>query len=497
MGKLIGIIFIIFAVLDDATKEKMKSFFMKIFGNKSDQTPSFPDLQKTVGGKMSGSPNQNASQSKSANGSGSTPSYTYSYSGNGSGSGSTVSQNKAYNRQEQYARPVMRHRGGKLKTIAAYGLFGVSAITFWYLLVSIFENIASSTALIEYASLIPNLIFSIVCLLAGIWLLYTKKRKYDRENRYIAIINQGYGMIPIDNICSQFPVKYDTCVQELQEMINSGVLPGAYIDYGRRLLVIDPKNSSIEPLIKKDDSAAEGTGKTASKSGKKKISEQKIDFLSLERLSKQVKDEDIKLKLIRISTTLKTIGQKVKDDPEIRKDPDVDTFMDMYIPKTIKLVEDYEEVNSMADMPQNKELKENILETLDAIDDAATTLWKDIIHSDMIDLSSELDALQTKLVMDGYKKADLEPGSMPSEFTFDGMDISEDQPAAGEHARNRKAAAAEQAVEHASVVTEQPDISPEDAEKSARQAQEQDAAMEVDLFSKLRAEQEKEKELLK
>lgn len=471
MGKLIGIIFILLAVLDDETKERIKKFFRGIFGNKSENdknSPSFPDLQKTVGGKMNGVPVQNASQQK----------------------------------KEQYVRPVMRHRGGRMRTVAAYGLFGVSAITFWFLLVDVFEKIASSTALLEYANLIPGLIFSMACLFAGIWLLYTKKHKYDRENRYIAIINQGYGMIPIDNICRQFPVKYDTCVQELQEMINKGILPGAYIDYGRRLLVLDSKNSSIEPLINEKDGAAKAKGKAASKSGKK-ISEQKIDFLSLERLSKQVRDEDIKLKLTRISSTLKTIGQKAEEDPEIRKAAGVDTFMDMYLPKTIKLVEDYEEMNSMAEMPQDNELKQNILDTLDAIDDATMTLWQDIIHSDMIDISSELDALQAKLILDGYKKSELEPESVDNEFTFDNMDISEEQPASTvKHAYTSDAEETmRQTVIDAEITAEEAkraaDQAENDAVDSARKAEEQDAAMEADLFAKLRAEQEKEKEVLK
>ena len=383
---------------------------------------------------------------------------------------------------------------------------------------SVFENIASSTPLLEYANLVPNLIVSIVCLLVGIWLLYTKKHKYDRENRYIAIINQGYGMIPIDNICNQFPVKYDTCVQELQEMINNGILPGAYIDYGRRLLVLDPNSSSIEPVIRDSKGASSGSdassGADKSKSKSNKISEQKIDFLSLERLSKQVKDEDIKMKLIRISTTLKMIGQKAEEDPDIKKAAGVDTFMDMYLPKTIKLVEDYEEVNAVSDLQQNNELKQSILETLDAIDDATMTLWKDIIHSDVIDISAELDALQTKLILDGYKKSDLEPEVAPAEFTFDGMDISGEQPTvSAEHARvSSTEDKVRDTVISAEIKAEQAEADREarqaEAEKAARmaddeaaraakEAEDKDAAMEADLFAKLRAEQEKEKEVVR
>ena len=456
MGKIIGIVFILLAILDDDTKERIKKFFSGIFGNKSENdkyNKSFPDLQKTVGGKTSGTT-----------------------TGTTAGTSAKAQTYKTAGRQETYVRPVIRRRGGRLKTIAAYGLFGVSAITFWNLLVDVFSNIAASKPLLGYANLVPWLIFSIVCLIAGIWLLYSKKHQFDRENRYIAIINQGYGMIPIDNICSQFPVKYDTCVQELQEMINKGILPGAYIDYSRRLLVLDRNNSSVEPIINysKDAAAETASGKSKKAKGKKKVSEQKIDFLSLERLSKQVRDEDIKLKLIRISTTLKTIGQKAEEDPEIMKNSGVTTFMDMYLPKTIKLVEDYEEVNSMDEVPANSELKQNILDTLDAIDDAAMTLWQDIIHSDMIDISSELDALQTKLILDGYKKSELEPDSTRSEFTFDNMDVSE---------------------EHHSVSAEHAQLS--DAEDAARKAEEMDAEMEADLFRKLRAEQAKEKETLK
>ena len=533
-----GIVYMLIEMLlnyskNKATQEKIKKI-MPTFqeGWKDKASPSFPDLQRTVGGKMSGSSEQGSSGSSSKTTAGQTgasskssPSYTYTYNGS-EVKGSTV------NRTEPYARHVKRPRKSFLTTAAAIGLFGISGITLLSVLTDVFGGISQGMLdPVSYADNIPALLVSIFCLILGIWLIYTKKRKYDRENRYIAIINQGYGMSPIDNICYLFPEKYDTCVQELQEMINKGELPGAYIDYSRRLLVLDPNNSSIEPVIDHSHDAAahnvssadgrEAAGKTRSK-GKKKISEQKIDFLSMERLSKQVKDEDIKMKLIRISTTLKTIGQKADEDPEIRKAAGVDTFMDMYLPKTIRLVEDYEEVNSISDMPQNNELKQSILETLDAIDDAAMTLWKDIIHSDVIDISSELDALQAKLILDGYKKSELEPEVAASEFTFDNMDISEEHPApAAEHAPASSADdKARQAVIKAEIKAEEEEAkrsarraeeearrkaeaekaaadAEKEAENSARRAEDKDAAMEADLFAKLRAEQEKEKELIK
>ena len=178
--------------------------------------------------------------------------------------------------------------------------------------------------------------------------------------------------------------------------------------------MLDPQNSSIEPLIApaQAEKGVKASGKSggkeaASRASGSRAEDEKIDFLSLERLSREVSDEDIKMKLMRISSTLKTIGQKAEEHPQIMKAAGVDTFMDMYLPRTIALVRQYEEVDRAAALPEDNELKNNILETLDAIDNAAMTLWKDIIHSDMIDISSELDALQTKLMMDGYTESEL------------------------------------------------------------------------------------------
>ncbi len=549
-----GILYLIIEILlsysnDKATKEKIKKAMPVFQDRQTDKTsPSFPDLQRTVGGKMSGSadkagtsPSEGSADGRAASAGSGTPSYTYTSNGTAV-SGSTVKSGAeaqagaakgTFRTGEKYARQVRKPKRSILTTAAAAGLFTVSGISLWTVLVDVFYGISQgSLDLISYADQIPSLLISIICLIAGIWLTYSKKRKYDRQNRYIAIINQGYGMIPIDNICYLFPEKYDTCVQELQEMINSGILPGAYIDYGRHLLVIDPNNSSMEPVIQQSRGAA-GSGSSSERgaseapakkqgSRKKKISEQKIDFLSLERLSKRVKDEDIKMKLIRISSTLKTIGLKVEEDPEIRKAAGVDTFMDMYLPKTIRLVEDYEEVSAISGVPHNEELKKSVLETLDAIDDATMTLWKDIIHSDVIDISAELEALQTKLTLDGYKKSDLEPESMPSGFTFNDMDISEERPAAeGRAQAGGKAEKLREAMISAEIKSEEAAAEMEarrkeaeeaearkkaeeaareaedDAVRSAKEAEDKDAAMEADLFAKLRAQQQKEKELLK
>ena len=431
---------------------------------------SFPDLQNTVGGKRQDQ--QGKTQEKQ---------YQYTYTSNGTPvQGSTAnktvvqtpgSQNAKWqtNNAEPFRRVVRKRRG---TTIAAASCFAISGITFFGAVSDITEGIAlhGLSNLSQYADSIPMLLISIACLIAGLWIVISKHRKEDQANRYIAIINQGYGMIPIDNIAYLFPKKYDACVQDLQEMINKGMLPDAYIDYGRRLLVIDPRNSSVEPLIPgaeqnvKAGNTTSANAGAASKSKPKKSEADHVDFLSLERLSKKVSDEDIKIKLIRISGTLKMIGQKAEEDPSIKKDVGVDTFMEMYLPKTIRLVEEYEEVNRAASLPEDNELKGNILDTLDAIDNASMTLWQNIIHSDMIDISTELDALQTKLVMDGYSESD-----------FNKETAGSVEPAEEKKADENK--------------EELPELKPETPIASVMP--------DEDVFSKIRRDQEKAKEAVK
>lgn len=441
---------------------------------------SFPDLQNSIGGKRKDGTSVYDAEGQYK--------YDYTYTSNGSqvntgsstqtkqkSSASTAEQkNWNVNKAEPYARPVRkRDRGSKAASIA---LFTVSGLTFFTVLSEFFDIVAMHgfSHATEFAGLVPMLLVSIACLIAGLWIVISKQRKRDKDNRYIAIINQGYGMIPIDNISYLFPKKYDECVQDLQEMINNGTLQGAYIDYGRRLLVIDPMNSSIEPLISQAGVSEQNqTGQKKEAGAKKSSAPQKIDFLSLERLSKTVKDEDIKMRLVRISSTLKTIGQKAEEDPEIKKAAGVDTFIEMYIPKTISLVEQYEQVDAAVELPETNELKANILETLDAIDNAAMTLWKDIIHSDMIDISSELDALQAKLVMDGYSESDFHQSVQSGhqemdKFDFSDMDVSKSEPKG--------------------------DVVPP-VENPDSKAIPQAVNTEEDVFAKVRKEQEKTKEL--
>ncbi|MBR3147054.1 MAG: hypothetical protein IKF54_02810 [Eubacterium sp.] len=463
-----GIVMLIAEILISYSRSKEAKARLENLIPKRDTSKdvSFPDLQNTIGGKRQDKADVSGKK------------FEYKYTSNGTPvQGSTVSQagstnnvntgNQRWkvNSAEPYARAIRKSRS---MTAAAAACFGVSGLTFLAAVSDITEGIAlyGLTDLARYADNIPMLLISIASLIAGLWIVISKHRKIDKTNRYIAIINQGYGMIPIDNIAYLYPKKYDQVVQELQEMINTGDLPGAYIDYGRRLLVIDPHNSSVEPLIAKaGDAASSQMGTRSDASGKsraRKSEADHVDFLSLERLSKKVKDEDIKMKLIRISGTLKQIGQKAEEDPSIKKNAGVDTFMEMYLPKTIRLVEEYEAVDSAADLPDDNELKNNILDTLDAIDSAAMSLWQNIIHSDMIDISTELDALQTKLVMDGYSESDFKPADAASEETPAPSETTEEE-----------------------VKGELPELKPERPENSAAGQ---------DVFSKIRKEQEKVKD---
>ena len=92
-----------------------------------------------------------------------------------------------------------------------------------------------------------GVVLAFIFLTGGVLLLrkaWKTKKTATRYKKYINIVvNQG--VRSIDNIAGAVAVSYDVAVKDLQHMIDSGYLKGAYIHQGNREIVLQQVESVI------------------------------------------------------------------------------------------------------------------------------------------------------------------------------------------------------------------------------------------------------------
>lgn len=232
---------------------------------------------------------------------------------------------------------------------------------------------------------------------------------YDRKyGRYAQIINTTMGKIPIQNIAAAYPVPYDTALKDLQAMIDKKILYGAFIDYREGMLVLNQKNPNVEAPVGKPPTPEEARAKEEAAAKDRDNPFSKENWVDLSRVADGVQDQDVKLRVTRISSTLESVRQKGMNDRKLQKNRDVQQFVGFYVPKIVDLLGQYKKLESVQDLESKDRLKKSLVSTLDSLDTASMNLWSGIVDSDVVNISSELDALKHKLVIDGFGESDFD-----------------------------------------------------------------------------------------
>ena len=115
--------------------------------------------------------------------------------------------------------------------------------------------------------------------------------------------------------------------------------------------------------------------------------------------------EVISAKLDRLENIIRKIFVSVKHHPEQK--PEMDKFMEYYLPTTQKLVNAYKEFDALAIKGENVTKSMNEIENaLDTINSAFEQLLDDLFQDTAFDISAVISVLQTMLAREGYKEKD-------------------------------------------------------------------------------------------
>ena len=239
---------------------------------------------------------------------------------------------------------------------------------------------------------------------------FTKKAKYKRLMGYYNLAREK-GYASIDELARVNGKPKSFIVKDIYKMIAEGLLPQAHIDETETYFILDSKTNDLyENMMKshveqvkeeekKEEEKQEEKATSAVAEGRKYIA-------AINEANAAIPGEEITKKLDDLSVIMDRIFSFVEEHPE--EEGSLRKFMDYYLPTTLKLVKAYRDFDAEPVQGENIiNSKREIEETLDTINNAFSRLYDDLYADTAMDISTDINVLNTLFAQDGLTKEEL------------------------------------------------------------------------------------------
>ncbi len=268
--------------------------------------------------------------------------------------------------------------------------------------------------------------FPALFLLVGGISLFSYSGKLDKSrkrfDKYLAVVGSRKVM-RLRDIAAAIPVTEDQARQDLEQMIDDGRFPeGTYLDMSTRALVIDGA-AAEEALPREIKLTFEPEAKSqAAKPAPKPAPAQKTataakpkpepghsddpylaKLAEIRRMDELIENEEVSQKIRRIEEVTALIFDQVKQNPE--KLDQIHTFMNYYLPTTLKLLSAYGQLERQTVAGENIRIsKERIEKMLSQLVFAFEQQLDQMFEADALDISSDITVLERMMAKDGLSE---------------------------------------------------------------------------------------------
>lgn len=251
-------------------------------------------------------------------------------------------------------------------------------------------------------------VLSLLALCCGLPALHFKKQ-HDIRNVIRSIIGKRETIL-LTQLASAADLKPKKLRKELQAMINKGEFgEEAYIDLSSGRFMRHP--DEMEELLRNEAEKpfATETGTEESEENMEESARFRSIILQIRKLNDDIKDYDVSERIYRIEEHTQNIFDYVTANPEAM--PQIRTFMNYYLPTTLKLLDSYSRIEQMGVAGKNmQKSKENIEEILDTLVDGFQQQVDKLFANESMDISSEITVLEAMMKQDGLDgKSDFDP----------------------------------------------------------------------------------------
>ncbi len=322
-------------------------------------------------------------------------------------------KNGAYGSQRGRPRHSKKNRGRRSVAgtlLLVFGFIGAFSSGLITLIGTAVEATIENIPGMEAVAVIFGVLFliSLAMIIAGFQL----RKRSKRFQLYQKVLNgRTYCMVKELSAASGKETKF--IVKDLRKMISAGLFTEGYLDEKETCLMTDYQTytqylETMKNVREQQETEKREQEKWANREGgaalKETIDEGKNYIRTIKAANDALPEAEIseKLDLLEIVTTkiFDYVEQHPVKLPEIRK------FMCYYMPITLKLVKAYQKF----DQHGTSEIEATKLEikgTLDTINKAYKNLLNKLMQADILDVSSDISALETILAQEGLTEDEI------------------------------------------------------------------------------------------
>ena len=290
-------------------------------------------------------------------------------------------------RSPRQGKPVNleRGKGMMIAGIVIAAIFGIA-------LVSGLPTVLMTEGLLQGLGLMSPVLGFFGGGLALAWAGAQRSKKAKRFRKYLALIGRRES-ISITTLAQAMPVSVHKACDDLQDMLDDGILKTGYLDMSTGRLVLsdeglreeapapepEPEEAEEEPLDMTDDDAV---------------------LEAIRKLNDDIEDEEMSRKIDRIGEITGKIFAYQKQNPS--RAGQLRSFLSYYLPTTLKILKAYARMEEQGVEGENiRSAKARIEGMMDKVVEGFEKQLDKLFQDDAMDIATDVQVLERMLEKDG------------------------------------------------------------------------------------------------
>ncbi|WP_291257456.1 5-bromo-4-chloroindolyl phosphate hydrolysis family protein [Flavonifractor sp.] len=291
-------------------------------------------------------------------------------------------------RSPRQGKPVNLDRG---KGLTIWGI--VLAVVFGIALTG-FPAVAMGSGFLNALAVMSPVIGFFGGGLAMIWAGTQRTKKAKRFRKYLALIGKRES-ISITTLAQAMPVSVHKACDDLQDMLDSGVLEKGYLDMSTGRLIL-----SDEGLQEEAPPAPEPEEESEKEEDTLDMTDDDAVLAAIRQLNDDIDDEMMSQKIDRIGEITGKIFAYQKQNPN--RAGQLRSFLSYYLPTTLKILKAYARMEEQGVEGENiRSAKERIEGMMDKVVEGFEKQLDRLFQDDAMDIATDVQVLERMLEKDG------------------------------------------------------------------------------------------------
>ena len=230
--------------------------------------------------------------------------------------------------------------------------------------------------------------------LGCLWVGLRKRNKVRRCRKYLAMLGSRT-VISISALSSALGTSPAKVRDELSDMLDDGLFPLGYLDYGNDRLVLSGEGLSDPPPAQPE----------SPKEAPAKEDPQAAVLQEIRAINSQIDDPKLSQQIDRIGVITAKVFEYQRSHPQ--KSPQLHSFLSYYLPTTLKILRAYAQLEDQEVEGENiSAAMERIENMMDKVVEGFEKQLDQLFQGDALDITADVEVLERMLAKDGLSSQD-------------------------------------------------------------------------------------------